>query len=62
MPPNNIAAHSATAQTQKVKEHFPERRLESPSGKDPTVMLRYIVLLHLILRWKALGRDAGFSG
>jgi hypothetical protein len=42
----------------KVEEHFPRRRRESPSGKDPNVMLRYIVLLHLILRWKALGWDA----
>jgi hypothetical protein len=51
-------AQSATTQTHKVEEHFPRRRRESPSGKDPTVVLRYIVLLHLILRWKALGCDA----
>jgi hypothetical protein len=38
------------------------RRRESPSGKDPTVELRYIVMLHLILRWKVLGWMPVVSG
>jgi hypothetical protein len=30
------------------EQHCARRRRESPSGKDPTVELRYIILLHLI--------------
>src|ERR1700685_32501 len=59
-PPRRAVAQSAIRQTQEAKENFPRRRRESPSGKDPTVVLRYIVLLHLILRWKALGWDADY--
>src|SRR5271163_3639737 len=53
-PPKNAGAHKNTRPA-KREQHCARRRRESPSGKDPTVVVRYIILLHLILRWKVVG-------
>jgi hypothetical protein len=59
-PPASASPQTTVRQANRVAKHCARRRRESPSGKDPTVVLRYIVLLHLILRWKALGLDSGY--
>jgi hypothetical protein len=38
-----------------MEQHCARRRRESPSGKDPTVELQYIVLLHLIFALEGVG-------
>src|SRR5579872_3310921 len=57
-PPNNARPETSVRHATS-EEHCAKRRRESPSGKDPTVVLRYIVLLHLILRGTVLGSNAG---
>jgi hypothetical protein len=61
-PPNSANPQNANRQAKKEPQHCARRRRESPSGKDPTVELRYIVLLHLILRWKGLAGMPIVSG
>jgi hypothetical protein len=59
-PPRNASPQTTIRQAKREAKQCVRRRRESPSGKDPTVVMRYIVLLHLILRWKALDWDSGW--
>ena len=61
-PPKSATPQMAIRQASRALQHGARKRRESPSGKDPTVELRYIDLLHLILRWKALCLNAVISG
>src|ERR1035437_4481702 len=45
-PPHRTRPQQSMRQT-KSEQHGVRRRRESPSGKDPTAVLRYIILLHL---------------